>query len=180
MELKGINVKINGIIFICVFVLFTYSKVYAQKDNNSTNVLLVTGKVRAEKKFLMSSIMQMPSVELRDVNVSCSPRKEDKVPLVKAVPIRQLLDSVQFDYERAHDLGRYYFIFEAADGYKIVFSFNELYNTDIGNAVYIVTELDGKKVIETGKQIMLLCTKDIKSGSRNLKWLTAIKIACAN
>ena len=36
----------------------------------------------------------------------------------------------------------YYFTCIASDGYKVVFSWNELFNTVAGNTVYIVTSKD--------------------------------------
>jgi hypothetical protein len=83
---------------------------------------------------------------------------------------------VAFEYEYSRLLGQYYFLFEASDGYKIVFSFNEVYNTEIGNNLYIVTEIDGKDASETTNKVLLLSTKDIKGGSRNVRWLSKILV----
>lgn len=137
---------------------------------------MITGKVMAEKAITLSDLKNYNNIELQDINVSCTPRKEDKAKAVKGVLVKSILDSVAFQYEYSRQLGQYYFLFVASDGYKIVFSFNEVYNTEIGNNLYIVTEIDGKEAGETSNKTLLLSTKDIKGGSRNVRWLSKIVI----
>ena len=98
---------------------------------------------------------------------------------LKGVLLKNILDSVRFDYEKSNFLNRYYFLFVAADGYKTVFSFNEVYNTEVGNSLYIVTEIGGKNVQDVSNRVLMLSTKDIKSGGRNMKWLTRIVVCSA-
>jgi hypothetical protein len=157
--------------------LFLSSSLFAQTTPDaSTKEFKITGKVKAEKVVSLSDLKSYKSVELQDINVSCTPRKEDKAKAVKGVLVKSILDSVAFDYEYSRLLGQYYFLFVASDGYKIVFSFNEVYNTEIGNNLYIVTEIDGKEAAETSNKILLLSTKDIKGGSRNVRWLSKIVV----
>jgi hypothetical protein len=84
---------------------------------------------------------------------------------------------VEYDYQKSRNLNQFYFLFVAEDGYKIVFSFNEIYNTEIGNNLFIVTEKDGNMMEDMNNRILLLSTKDLKGGSRNMKWLSKI-IVC--
>ena len=74
-------------------------------------------------------------------------------------------------------LNQYYFLFVASDGYKMVFSFNEIYNTEIGKNLFLVTEMSGKPIADMDNRIMIITTKDFKGGSRNMKWLEKI-IVC--
>lgn len=163
-----------------IFFMFLTIPVFAQeKQTAATNAFAITGKVKNEKIITLSALQQYPSIELNDVNISCSPRKEDKVKSVKAVLVKTILDSVAFQYEKPRMLNQYYFLFEASDGYKMVFSFNEIYNTEIGNNLYIVTNLQGIELKEMDNRILILTTKDIKSGTRNMKWLSKIVVCSA-
>lgn len=63
----------------------------------------------------------------------------------------------------------------ASDGYKVVFSWNELYNTDIGKTVYLLTQIDGKPLKDL-EQRMVLCVADFKSGRRYVKSLDRIEV----
>jgi hypothetical protein len=153
---------------------------FAQEiDSNTTDQFLITGKVKLEKNFTLNDIKRFPIITLTDVNVSCSPKTENRVKEIKAVMLKNLLDSVSFQYEKSRMLNQYYFLFIAKDGYKMVFSFNEIYNTEIGKNLYIVTEIEGNPINEMGNSIMVLTTKDIKGGSRNMKWLSKIIVGMA-
>ena len=73
-------------------------------------------------------------------------------------------------------LSEYYFVFAASDGYKVVYSWNELFNTSVGESVYLVTEKDGKTITEMDDSILVVSTKDFKTGRRNVKGLASIAV----
>ncbi|MFN8278880.1 MAG: hypothetical protein U0V49_01205 [Saprospiraceae bacterium] len=165
--------------FYLLLILLISQSIYAQNDKSVTNEFIITGKVKNERKVTISDLQQFPTISINDINTSCTPKKEEKTKSVKAVLLKNVLDSVQFDYQVKRNLGHYYFLFVSADGYKIVFSFNEIYNTEIGNNLYIVTELDGKKIEDLDSRILVLSTKDIRGGSRNIKGLSKIVVCKA-
>lgn len=147
---------------------------------NHTDTLFVTGKVKNEKAIPLSNFTKYKSVELGDINTSCSPKQKEEAKGVKAVLVKDLLDSVEFAYDSRKELNQFYFKFEAADGYMIVYSFNEIYNTETGNHLYVATEMNGKPISEVENRILLLTTNDIKGGSRNMKWLKRIVVCKAD
>ena len=98
---------------------------------------------------------------------------------MKGVLVKTLLDTVEFDYENRKMLNEFYFKFEAVDGYTVVYSFNEIYNPETGNHLYIVTEMNGKEMDEIENRILLLTMNDIKSGNRNIKELKRIVVCRA-
>lgn len=167
--------------FLFALILFiSINNCFAQEiDINTTDQFWITGKVKQEKKFTFADIKQFPIITLADVNVSCSPKTENRVKEIKGVLLKNLLDSVAFQYEKSRMLNQYYFLFVAKDGYKMVFSFNEIYNTEIGKNLYIVTEIEGKPIDTMESSIMVLTTKDIRGGSRNMKWLSKIIVGMA-
>ena len=142
----------------------------------STNQLTIIGKVKNEKVLTLDEIRKFPSSLLSDVNTSCSPRKTENSKSLRVVLLKNILDSVKFSYESSKTLGQFYFLFVSSDNYKTVFSFNEIYNTETGNQLYIVTEMDGKKMEELENRILLLSTGDIKGGARNMKGLSRIEV----
>ncbi len=165
-------------ILLQILFLLTTQFLFAQSAFHS-DTLLVTGKVKQEKAIPISSFQFYKSVELGDVNTSCSSKQREEATGVKAVLVKDLLDSVEFDYESRKMLNQFYFKFEAVDGYTVVYSFNEIYNTETGNHLYVVTEMNGKPITENEKRILLLTTSDIKGGSRNMKWVKRIVVCMA-
>lgn len=165
--------------FLYLFLLLLSQSIYGQNGKPVTNEFIITGKVKNERTITISDLQHFPAIVINDINTSCTPKKEEKTKTVKAVLLKNVLDSVQFDYKEKRMLGQYYFLFVSADGYKIVFSFNEIYNTEIGNNLYVVTELDEKKIEELDSRILVLSTKDIRGGSRNIKGLSKIVVCKA-
>ena len=171
------NKEVSGVLILILF--FVSQQIYSQSTVETSNEFRITGKVKAEKTITLSDLQQYKKVELKDINTSCSPKKQEKAGTVKAVLLKDILDSVDFVYEKPRMLNQYYFLFVASDGYKLVFSFNEIYNTEIGNNLYIVLEMDGKRIQDMDNRILVLTTKDIKSGTRNMKWLSKIVVCSA-
>lgn len=149
------------------------------RAQNPTDILQISGEVKSEKTFTLADIKKLKSIELGEVNTSCSPKKKETAKGVKAILLKDLLDSVRFQYDRPKMLNRFYFRFEASDGYSVVFSFNEIYNTETGNHLYLVTEMNGLDIARMENRILLLTTTDIKSGNRNIKGLAKIVVCVA-
>lgn len=164
---------------IVIILLFTLHFTFAQKNAESTDEFKITGKVKIEKTLTLADLKKYKTIELKNVNISCSPKNEDKAGTVKGVLLKNILDSISFQYEDRRMLNEFYFLFVASDGYKIVFSFNEIYNTETGNNLYIVTETDGKDIAAMDNRILVLTASDIKAGRRNMKWLSRIVVCSA-
>jgi len=58
----------------------------------------------------------------------------------------------------------------------VVFSWNEIYNSEAGNSFYIITEMKGKSMKELDQRVVFLSSKDLKSGRRYIKCLQSIEI----
>ncbi|MBX7164633.1 MAG: hypothetical protein K1X49_13165, partial [Saprospiraceae bacterium] len=108
-----------------LLILLISQSIYAQNDKAVTNEFIITGKVKTERTVTLSDLRHFPAISINDINTSCTPKKEERTKSVKAVLLKNVLDSVRFDYVEKRDLGHYYFLFVSADDYKIVFSFNE-------------------------------------------------------
>ena len=158
--------------------LFSTHFLFGQNSIHS-DTLFVTGKVKQEKAIPISHFHLYKSVALGDINTSCSSKQREDSKEVKGILVKDLLDSVEFDYENRKMLNQFYFKFEAIDGYTVVYSFNEIYNTETGNHLYIVTEMNGKEIGEIDNRILLLTMNDIKSGNRNIKGLARIVVCKA-
>ena len=65
---------------------------------------------------------------------------------------------------------------KANDGYTAVYSWNEIFNTVVGDAPYIVTEKDGKLASSMEEAILMISPKDFKTGRRHIKSLTTIEV----
>lgn len=105
---------------------------------------------------------------------------KDTLKALKGVKLKDLLESVRFKYEKPKELNEFYFVLKAADGYKVVLSWNEIYNNEAGNHYFIITEMNGKKAKDILQRILFLADNDFRSSRRYIKGLNAIEIKRAN
>ena len=64
----------------------------------------------------------------------------------------------------------------ASDGYKVVFSWSEVFNSPLGEGVIVFFEKDGVPLADDEGRIAMVSTKDIRTGPRHVKWLQAIEV----
>ena len=137
----------------------------------------ILGKIKNEESFSSSELDTFPKTKLNDqIFYNQKGEIKDTLKNMKGVSLKSILASIEFIYEKPKDLNEFYFIFIGSDGYKVVFSWNEIFNTETGNHFFIVTERDGKKLLEMEQRIMFISTGDLKAGRRTIKGLDRIEV----
>ena len=95
---------------------------------------------------------------------------------VRAVLLKDILDKVEIDAESPKVFSEYYLTCIASDNYKVVFSWNELFNSPAGKSVYIITSQDDKPASGLDDRIALVSPKDQMTGRRYVKGLQRIVV----
>ena len=90
--------------------------------------------------------------------------------------LKDIIDKAVIDISSPKLLSEIYITCMASDNYKVVFSWNELFNTDIGKHVMVITESDGKSAKDGQDRIAIISTADQATGRRFVKSLTKIII----
>jgi hypothetical protein len=149
--------------------------------SQATTSFTVSGKVKSEKKIDLADLEKMTLLSIGDLVIT-NHKGEAKgtAKNMKGVRLRDVLKDITLDTDNPKIMSEYYFVATATDGYKVVFSWNELFNSSIGDTVYIVLEKDGKKVSDTEDSLLTVSTADIKTGRRFVKNLSAIIVGRAN
>lgn len=161
---------------IVLFFLASYS-INAQRAITPSEALKIEGKIKAEKAFSITQLDSFPKVAIKDQTLyNHKGEAKGSVKNMKGVLLKTVLESIKFDYDKPKELNEFYFVFVATDGYKIVFSWNEIYNTEAGNNFYIVTEIDGKNIKDMEQRILFISTGYLKSGRRYIKALEKIQV----
>ena len=75
-----------------------------------------------------------------------------------------------------NDLKKTIIVANATDGYKAVFSWNELYNTAVGEGVLVLYAKEGKPLGDDEGRLALISTKDLHTGPRHVRWLTDVQV----
>jgi hypothetical protein len=155
--------------------LFASSLIYGQEKTIPTSDFTISGQVKAELKVSLTDFSSYEVKNIGDVKITNHLGAEKSIAKgMKGILLKDLLNKVEFQAENPKVLSEFYFSCVASDGYKVVFSWNELFNTETGNHVFIVTEKDGIKAADLPERILLISTTDFKTGRRYLKSLAKI------
>jgi len=143
----------------------------------ATESFTIDGKVKRTMTVSLSDLSSYGS-HLIDSIVIKNHLGERKSTLknVKGVLLKDILSKVEIDAEAPKVLSEYYFVCIASDNYKVVFSWNEIFNNATGNSVYILTGHDGKPASALDNRVALVSPKDEMTGRRYVKGLQKIVI----
>jgi hypothetical protein len=146
-----------------------------------TKSFVVKGNVKNEISFTIDDLKKLPALNIGTVVITNHMgEKKSEAKDLKGVLLRDVFKTIEINSESPKVLSEYYFVCKATDGYKVVFSWNEIFNTTVGDSIYIITEKNGKKLEEIDDSILLLSPKDFKTGRRHVKSLSTIEVRRAN
>lgn len=123
--------------------------------------------------FTSADLLRYPQHNIDSIQIT-NHLKEYKSTLknIKGVLLRDVLSKISFKEKSPKVLSEYYMVCIAEDGYKVVFSWNEIFNTAVGNNVMIIPEMESR--IKEG--ISTLSPADFATGRRYVKMLKTIQL----
>lgn len=139
--------------------------------------LSITGNVESVLKFSWIELRDQPTTVLPDVPV----RTRDGA-LVKThkgyrgILLTRLLEQARIRQTDPGALKRTVIIARATDGYVALFSWNELYNTAVGEQVFVLTGRAGEPLDDGEGRIALISLQDQRTGPRHVRWLKEIRV----
>lgn len=145
-------------------------------DETATDRLVISGAVEHALTFSVDDLRQLPLQEVNEVRILN--HKGDVVSdlkNVKGVRLRDILDKAVIKAPEHNDVKKMVIIATASDDYKAVFSWNEIYNSPLGDGVLVIFEADGQALEDEGP-LVTVSTMDIRTGSRHVKWLIGIEV----
>jgi hypothetical protein len=158
---------------LLLLIVATYS--YGQKKPLATDAFVIEGAVQTPVTISLSAIDSLPAVSIGQVIITNHAGVvKDTLTHVKGVLLKTLLQQAVLSEQNPKLLSEYYFVCKASDNYKVVFSWNELFNTATGDHVYIVTEKNNQFFRTMNDRITLLSPTDTFTGRRFLKGLSNI------
>ena len=160
---------------LVLIALLTSLLAAGQEKINPTDTLLISGKIKNERALTLSDLNNFPQKNIPDVIIiNVEGETKGTAKNLKGVLLKSIIENIGVQANDPKELNAFYFICIASDGYKVVFSWNEIFNTGTGNNLYIITEKDGKKMNEMNNRILLISTTDFVTGRRYIKGLKKI------
>lgn len=167
----------RNLVLTIVASLVIISQALAQRVIEPTKQFTITGVVEQPATITIADIKKHTAVLLGEVVVKNHKGEEKKVAKnVKGVLLTDVLENIKIKVDKPKQYSELVVLLTASDGYKNVYSWNELFNTEVGKHVYIITEMDGQTIDNMPNAIIAVCTSDINAGARYFKGLQKIEI----
>ncbi|MEJ0103686.1 MAG: molybdopterin-binding protein [Bacteroidota bacterium] len=157
--------------------LLAPSLLKAQQDNKQTNEFTITGNVKNVFTFSLKDAGNFTAHAIDSIVIyNHLHERKRTIKNIKGVLLKDVLEKAGLNEEKPKLFSEFYFTCIATDGYKVVYSWNELFNTDIGNQALIITEEDGKKADAINDHIAIVSPLDRSTGRRYVQNLQEIKV----
>ena len=153
------------------------SLLQAQQKTDPTNNFTIEGAVKKGLTISLADLTAYPSYSIDSVVVTNHlHEKKRTIKNIKAVLLKDVLSKAEIDAETPKLFSEFYFACIASDNYKVVFSWNEIFNNELGKTIYIITESDGKPAKVSDDRIAVISPTDYTTGRRYIKGLQKIRI----
>ncbi|MDI1355966.1 MAG: molybdopterin-binding protein [bacterium] len=149
----------------------------AQRKVVSSDEFTIGGTIKSELMITVAALESLPSLPIQDqILRNHKGEIKDTLKNVKGVPLNVILGKIEFVYKKPRELDELYFVMVGSEDHKVVFSYNEIFNSDLGNRCYFITEINGKKLTQLPERILFISTGDENVGHRYIQGLKKILI----
>ncbi len=144
---------------------------------NISESLTVSGEVLKADTIDISKLSGYTQVHLDSLRIySHDMQPKGLMKNLNGVLLKDILSVIPFNNENPKVLSEYYIECQATDGYKVIFSWNEIFNSETGKHVMIITSKNGTTMSQLDDRIALITPTDQATGRRYVKWLNKIII----
>jgi hypothetical protein len=148
---------------------------WGQNKIDPTNEFNIVGLGQKEIRVTVSDLLKLKPIKLDDIVITNHlGDKKGTASGLSGIPIKEIFEGMQFNEDNPKSLSQYYLVFVASDGYKVVYSWNEIFNTSTGENTFIIIEKDNKKIADMEDRILVVTRTDFKTGRRFIKGLSKI------
>ena len=166
---------------LILFLLCSSAALAQEKtEYKTTHQFTITGQIKKESVITLDSLNAYPLKDLGEIRVTnhLGDFKHNDEKL-KGVLLKDILIHSQLNASSPKFYSQFYFICVGSDGYKVVYSWNELFNTQVGDNVFILMEKNGVKADKLPESLQMASMLDQKTGRRYLHNLDKIVVAQA-
>lgn len=137
----------------------------------------VSGLVEHRLVLRAEALRQYRPAQIVELKLPGKGGAEPATPsVVRGVRLRDILDQATIVKRDHTTIKKLAIIAGATDGYKVVFSWNEIFNSDAGDSMLVLFERDGKPLAAAEGPLALIAGKDTKTAPRHVRWLQSIDV----
>jgi hypothetical protein len=161
------------------FLFFCFGLLLFQTSGaqNTSESFTVSGEVLKAETIDMAKLSSYVQVHLDSLRIyTHDMQPKGLMKNINGVLIKDILSAIPFNNENPKSLSGYYIECVATDGYIVLFSWNEIFNSETGKHVMVITSKDGTNASQLDDRIALITPTDQATGRRYVKWLNRIII----
>ena len=159
-------------------ILFLFSLSATAQESTSFSI---EGKVKQQMIIDFALLQTYTSVSVDSIVIyNHLMARKSSIKNIKGVPLKEVLAKIEIIAERPTELSEYYLVCTANDGYKVVLSWNEVFNSKTANNFLVLTSFESNPAKTEKGYIALIAPNDIASGRRFVKGLSKISILRVN
>lgn len=149
----------------------------AQKNIIPTDAFTIEGDVKKEMRIHLNDLGGFEIKSIGDLLITNHlGESKGMAKQLKGILMRDLLSKIEFNAGNPRELSEFCQVFTASDGYRNVYSWNEIFNSPNGDHLYLITEKDGDPLGSMKDRILVICSSDLNTGRRYLKGLNNIRV----
>lgn len=142
-----------------------------------TTSISVSGAVEHKLTLSVDDLKKLPQQQLAEVPiVNHEEAIHGTLKNLKGVLLRDIIEKAAIKAPDHSDVKKIVIIASASDNYKAVFSWNEVFNSAIGDGVIVFYENNGKSLDDGDGRIAMVSAKDTKTGMRHVRWLKSLEV----
>ena len=168
--------------YLRIYIVFLFiASGFVSNAQNKTSYFMIEGNISKTVKIDWAILKTYKTISLDSMTVfNHGMQKLVSLKKIKGVLLKDILNKVVFASKSPKTLSEFYIVCVGKDGYKVVFSWNELFNDESGNHTMIVTEKDGSPTVGSKDAIELITPTDKVTARRYVKALSKIIIQKVN
>jgi DMSO/TMAO reductase YedYZ molybdopterin-dependent catalytic subunit len=140
----------------------------------------VIGKVRVPLALTFEDLKAMDVEEIGELSIICGTgTPKGSIHGCKGVLLEEVVRKADVVRDEDDDTKKMFLIVSAFDGYKVVFSWQEIFNSAMGGGVMILLEKNGRPLDPERGGLELLSAEDYFTGARYVKGLRTVEVAMA-
>lgn len=142
-----------------------------------THSLLVTGEVNHPLELSVQDLTGMEMTEVRNVMMTCgSGRPEGVIQSYRGMRLTEILNLADVVKRTHTSPSALYVAVSSSDGRGALLSYQELFNTAIGEQAIVIIEKDGKPLGADEGCFAFISASDVRTGPRRLRYLRRIQV----
>ncbi|WP_448871054.1 molybdopterin-dependent oxidoreductase [Desulfobulbus propionicus] len=148
-----------------------------QTSQRPAEPLLVTGRVAKPISFPLEVLRTMDCLDTGALPMICgSGEPKDKIGNCRGVLLADLINDVEVVINAHNDTKKMYVVASSDDGYKAVFSWQEIFNSPNGEGILVILEKDGQALYQGSGEVDLISVNDHLTGPRYVRQLKTVEI----